>query len=214
MRKFPIRYLIFLNIVCLGLSCSQYRHMHSVPSDETCVQQFKPDFYHVIYKTSVDVVGKHLSGLLLIKNMPDSSTRIVFSNEMGFSFFDFGFGKDSGFKVFKIIPQMDKKALIKTLEKDFELLLFKNMDKNTSYAIADSTLIYHAYPQSRGINYYITDEKCSRLIKMQRASDTKPVMEAFIYNINMQNQPDSILIRHLNFSFTISLKKMIPIASE
>ena len=38
-----------------------------------------------------NVVGNHLSGLLLIKKMPDSSTRMVFSNEMGLGFFDFEF---------------------------------------------------------------------------------------------------------------------------
>ena len=84
---------------------------------DQCLQKFKPVIERALYNTSVDVTGKHISGLLLIKTMPDSSIRIVFSNEMGFSFFDFGFFTGNGFKVYHIIPQMNKKAVIKTLRK-------------------------------------------------------------------------------------------------
>ena len=180
MHPFPIRFLIFLSLFFLNISCNQYRHLKRIPAEENCVEKFKPSFQREEYKISVDVIGKHISGLLLIKYMPDSSTRIVFTNEMGLSFFDFGFSQDDGFIVYHIVPQMNKKALIKTLRKDFELIMFRNMDRNKSYSLIDSSAIYHAYPQKKGVNYYITDEQCSRLIKMQRSSDKKPVMEAII----------------------------------
>ena len=183
--------------------------MQKVSSDESCLQKLEPDFNHVVYKTSVDVVGKHFSGILVIKRMPDSSTRVVFTNEMGFSFFDFSFPPDSGFKVYLIVPQMNKKGLIQTLRKDFELLLFRNMDSNKYYALKDSGLIYHSYPQTVGVNYYITDSSCGQLVKMQRASTKKPVMEAFTYGGSSGIAPDSISLRHFNIShFSITLKKI------
>jgi|SRR5450432_293707 hypothetical protein len=214
MRKFPIRFLIFLNSVFLNLSCNHYRHMQRTPSDETCIEKFKPDFHHAEYKTSVDVIGKHISGLLLIKYMPDRSTRIVFTNEMGLSFFDFGFLPDSGFIVYHIVQQMNKPALIKTLRRDFELIMFRNMDHTKSYNLGDSGLVYHAYPQTSGINYYITDDQCRELVKMQRSSNKKPIMEAVIYKGLPGDSPDSVSIRHLNFNFLISLKKIIPLAAQ
>ncbi len=206
MRKSTTRFLISLS---LCFSCNQYRHMQKIPSDESCILKLKPDFNHVVYKTSVDVIGKHISGLLVIKRMPDSSTRIVFTNEMGFSYFDFDFPPDSGFKVYQIIPQMNKEALVRTLRKDFELLLFRNMDSSKSYALKDSGLIYHAYPQTEGVNYYITDSNCRQLVKMQRASTKKPVMEAVIFGNSRDISPDSISIRHFNIShFSITLKQI------
>jgi hypothetical protein len=214
MRIFPLRFLIFLSAVFLNSACNQYSHMQKVLPDEYCLQKFKPDFNHVVYKTSVDVAGKHLSGLLLIKLMSDSSTRIAFSNEMGLSFFDFGFPRDNGFKVYQVIPKMNKKAIIKTLRRDFELVMFRNMDSSKYYALADSNLVYHAFPQTKGVNYYITDAHCRQLVKMQRASNKKPVMEAVIYRITPGNSPDSISIRHLNFNFSISLKKISTLASQ
>jgi hypothetical protein len=209
MRKSTTRFLIFLSLACISQSCNQYRHMQKVSSDESCLQKLKPDFNHVVYKTSVDVIGKHFSGLLVVKQMPDSSERVVFTNEMGFSFFDFGFPLDSGFKVYLIVPQMNKKGLIQTLRKDFELLLFRNMDSNKYYALKDSGLIYHSYPQTVGVNYYITDSSCGQLVKMQRASTKKPVMEAFTYGGSSGIAPDSISLRHFNIShFSITLKKI------
>jgi hypothetical protein len=198
----------------LNISCNQYRHLKRTSPEENCIEKFKPDFRREEYKTSVDVIGKHISGLLLIKYMPDSSTRIVFTNEMGLSFFDFGFLQNNGFAVYHIVPQMNKAALIKTLRKDFELIMFRNMDGNKSYNLIDSAIIYHAYPQEKGVNYYVTDEPCSRLIKMQRSSDKKPIMEALFFDTLPGHSPDSISIRHLNFRFSISLKKILPLASQ
>jgi hypothetical protein len=215
MQVSPIRYLLFFSAACSFFSCDPYRHMQKIASDPSCVYSLKPDFNHVVYKTSVDVIGKHLSGILLIKNMPDSGTRIVFLSETGFSFFDFGFGSDSGFRVYQITPQMNNKALIKTLRKDFELLLFRNMNSLTSYTLADSSRIYHAFPQEEDINYYVTDTLCHELFEMQIATPKKRVMEAFIKNDAKEKTPDSIfLIHHLKVNFTISLKKITPLASE
>jgi hypothetical protein len=181
--------------------------MQRIAPDGDCLQQFRPKISRALYRTSVDVTGKHIGGLLLIKTMPDSSTRVVFSNEMGFSFFDFGFSSDTGFKVYQIIPQMDKKAVVKTLRKDFELVLFRNMPEKGRFVLRDSTLLYHGFPQTRGVNYYVTDASCSRLVKMQRASRRKPVMEARMYE-NASHAPDSIFIHHTNFAFSITLKKI------
>ncbi len=174
---------------------------------DQCLQKFKPVIERALYNTSVDVTGKHISGLLLIKTMPDSSIRIVFSNEMGFSFFDFGFFTGNGFKVYHIIPQMNKKAVIKTLRKDFELVLFRNMPEKGRFTLKDNSLVYYGFPQSKGVNYYITDTNCTKLVKMQRASKRKPVVEAVLF-LNRESVPDSVFINHLNFQFSITLKKI------
>ncbi|MDP4132315.1 MAG: hypothetical protein Q8939_19325 [Bacteroidota bacterium] len=194
-------------MACGIISCSSYRHMQKINASDDCLQKFKPRIQRALYSISVDVTGNQISGLLLIKTMPDSSTRMVFSNEMGFSFFDFGFSRENEFKVYQIIPQMDKKAVIKTLRKDFELMLFRNMPEKRRFTLQDSSLIYYGFPQTKGVNYYITDTNCSKLVKMQRASKRKAVMEAFMY-LNQASVPDSVLIRHLNFQFSITLKKI------
>ncbi|HEY4155095.1 MAG TPA: hypothetical protein VGM24_06700 [Puia sp.] len=207
MQISPIRCLLFLSLICGMLSCNAYRHLEKTNADFGCLQQFKPDIKRALYRTSVDITGKHISGLLLVKTLPDSSLRIAFSNAMGFSFFDIGFLPGNEFKVYQILPQMNKAAVIKTLRKDFELVLFRKMDGKNRFALKDSSLIYYGFPQEKGVNYYITDTNCSRLVKMQRASKRKPVVEAVMF-LDSGSVPDSVSIRHLNFNFSISLKKI------
>ncbi len=81
-----MRYLLFINLFFLSACVSQYKGLQNASGDISCIQKFKPVFTSALYNTQVNVVGKHLSGLLLIKTMPDSSIRIVFSNELGFKF--------------------------------------------------------------------------------------------------------------------------------
>ena len=122
-----MRCLLFSSVLFVLAGCSSvFKNLQPASGDAAVLQKFKPAFSVALYKTNADVVGNHLSGLLLIKKMPDSSIRMVFSNEMGFKFFDFEFSTDGGFKVFSIIHQMDKKAVIKTLRKDFELVMMKD----------------------------------------------------------------------------------------
>jgi hypothetical protein len=92
MLRSRMPYLLLSSLLFLLLACSPaYKQMQVAAGDINTIKKFKPNFTVALYNTQVDVVGNHLSGLLIIKKMPDSSTRLVFSNEMGFKFFDFEF---------------------------------------------------------------------------------------------------------------------------
>ncbi|MFT3751305.1 MAG: hypothetical protein QM768_23540 [Agriterribacter sp.] len=202
-----MRYLLFISIfLCFTACSSSYKALQRAEADPLCVKKFKPAFATALYTTQVDVIGKHLSGLLIIKTMPDSSVRIVFSNEAGFKFFDFGFEQDD-FKVYYVFDQMDKKAVIKTLRKDFELVLMRHLDAQQSYTAKENQGLYHVFPDGRDIYYYITNDTCDSLTRMERGSKRKKVVEAFIQP-GADNVPDSIGIRHYNFNFDIQLKRL------
>ena len=201
-----MRYLLYISVFFFSACSSSYKALQQTEGEALCVQKFKPQFTTALYTTQVDVVGKHLSGLLIIKTMPDSSTRIVFSNEAGFKFFDFGFdGKD--FKVYYVFSQMDKKAVIKTLRKDFELVLMRHLDAEKPYVAKEEENVYHIFPDGKDIYYYVTGAGCSNLLRMERGSKRKKVVEAFIQP-GADNMPDSIGIKHHNFNFDIQLKRL------
>jgi hypothetical protein len=203
-----MNYLLSGSLLFLLLGCSPlHKHMQAVNGSAATLQQFKPSFKVALYNTKVDVVGNHLSGLLLIKKMPDSSTRMVFSNEMGFKFFDFEFAADGSFKVFSVVKQMNRKAVLKTLRKDFELVLMNKLDSASMEIKKEGALIYYIFPQTKGFNYYITDSTGNELIKMERASKRKVVVEAIAKNY-VDGVPDSIAIAHKTFNFTIDLKRI------
>jgi hypothetical protein len=184
-----------------------YKNLSGTTGNINNLKRLSPAFPAVLYNTKVDVAGNHLSGLLLIKKMPDSSTRVVFSNEMGFKFFDFEFAPGGNFKVHFIIKQLDKKAVIKTLRKDFEIVLMQQLDESRMIVKKDATDLYYIFPQSKGSNCYITDSSSTYLVKMERASGSKAVVEIITANY-INGTPDSIGISHKNFTFNIQLKKI------
>jgi hypothetical protein len=204
------RILCFLSISgFIWQACSPlYKKLHRVAGDPSCIQQFRPVFPSVLYSTQVDVAGRHLSGLLLIKTMPDSSIRVVFSSAFGPKFFDFEFPADTGFQVRFIIPQLDKKAVVKTLRKDFELILFRGTHSTRAYVLGSENYHYYAFPQPSGTNYYLTDTSCKYLIRAEKASQSKVISQAVMKDYQ-GGVPDSIGISHNNFNFTIGLKRLM-----
>ena len=203
-----MRYLLFISCIIVLTGCaSLYSNLQKTKADVSCLEKFKPVFSSSLYTANIDVVGKHLSGLLIFKKMPDSSTRIVFSGETGFTFFDFEFSADGNFVVHSIIKQMNKKPVIKTLRKDFELILMQHVEIKGSYTLKDSNLNYIAFPQTKGFYYYVTDPSCTELIQMQRASKRKVVVEAIMKNY-VNNVPDTIGFSHKKFEFEIGLKRI------
>nr|AUN35650.1 hypothetical protein [uncultured bacterium] len=204
-----MRYLLLSSSLLILLSCSSaYKNLQHTTGDINAINKFKPAISVVLYKAEINVIGNYLSGLLLIKKMPDSSTRILFSNEMGFKFFDFEFAQNGDFKVYYILKKMDRKAVIKTLRKDFQLVLMQNLDStNAAVKIDKDRSLYYVFPQSKGYNYYITDSTGNELIRMERASKRKAIVTVITKNY-INGLPDTIGITHHKFDFTIGLKRL------
>lgn len=159
-----------------------------------------------MYSTRVNITGNYLSGLLMIKKMPDGSTRFVFTSETGPSLFDFGFASDGDFKVYYIMKKLNRKAIIKTLRQDFELVLMQEVSTQTATIFKNGDRIYYAFPREKGSNYYITDPDCTELIGIEKASGRKALVNVLMKN-GKDGIPDTIGISHANFHFTIGLKR-------
>ena len=208
MLPFRIPYLILSSCLFLVLGCSPvHKQMQSVTADINVLQKFEPAFSVALYNTTVDVLGNHLSGLLLIKKMPDSTNRMVVSNEMGFTFFDFEFAADGNLKVYSIIKKMNKRSVIKTLQHDFELVLMNRLDYSNSSVRTEKGFLYFIFPQNNGYNYYITNANGTELVRMERASSKKTIVEAVMKNY-INGIPDTIGISHKTFEFNIGLKRI------
>lgn len=203
-----MRYLLLGSCIFMLAGCSAvYKNLQPAAGNINDIEKFRPDFKVALYKAEIDVTSHHLSGLLLIKTLPDSSIRMVFSNEMGFKFFDFGFKPNGDFKVYAIIKQMDKKPVIKTLKKDFSLIMLLKQGTQTAYIRKDDQNVYYIFPQQKGYFCYVTNKTGSELVRMEIASPTKPIVQAIMRNYE-NRIPDTIGITHKNFSFTIGLKRI------
>ena len=203
-----MRHLLFISNLLLLLGCSSpYKSLQHTEGDVHAVQKFKPVFKTALYHAHVDVIGKHLSGLLLFKTMSDSSTRIVFSNEMGIKYFDFAFALDGKFTVHYILERMNRKVVLSTLRNDFQLILMQNLDYKQAYLLKGDQFIYYAFPVGNELHYYISEPETQKLERIESGTKNKTKVRAFMLNYS-NDVPDTISIEHCNFNFTIALKRL------
>jgi len=205
-----MRYLLLSSclLILLGCSSKAYESLQKTTGDVSVLQKFKPNISSVLYDAQIDVkLGGNFSELLLLKKLPDSSTRIVFANQMGLTIFDFGFNADGSFKVYSILKKMNRKPVIKALRKDFDLVLMRGLDTSKVSIRKNDSLTYYIFKQLKGYNTYITNNAGTELVGMEISSKRKPVVKGIMQNY-MNGIPDTIGISHQNFRFNIGLKRI------
>jgi hypothetical protein len=209
MSPFLMRFLIF-SLALLGTACaSEYKNLKLITVDQKCLSKVKPvSLSTAWYDAAIDVVGKQISGLLLIKEMPDKSKRIVFTNEAGVTFFDFGFDHSGSFKVYYVIRQLDKKAVVRLLRDDFSLLLGIPFESRVWKSWELGGERYFGVSKKNENHYFITDKDCSSLQRLESASKRKKKLTIVLAGLDVQ-KPDSITLQHHTFAMKINLKKLI-----
>ncbi len=214
-----MRYFLFVSILILGIGCAsrpykdlkQQENNHSLLLDAST---YAPKFEKVLYNCQVQgktPLGKRfsLSGLLFFKQFADGSERVVFQNQMGITYFDFGWDQQGQFKVYQVIAQMDKPALVKTLKKDIELLLFKNLSPMSSGIFTDGAgKDYLRFElKEKGFVYYVFEK--GNLAGIENADEKRKVVVMTLRGTEGSNTfAQQISMKHLRANFTIDLTKI------
>lgn len=202
--------MMLLTVLILQACSNSYKNLQAISNAKNdCVIKFQPKFKRVLYNTQVNILHTHLSGLLLIKQMPDSSTRFVFSTETGFKFFDFEFDNAGTFTVHYIIDKMNRKAVVNTLRNDFELALMKHIANREPAILKKDDLVFYRYTNNNAFDYYITDSSCNKLVRIEKAGKKKSSMQMIMNNYS-NGIPDTIGITHSHLNFDIGLKLLKP----
>lgn len=208
MKVSRIHILLLSSILFLCISCGvkPYAFLKRSSATTACLNSLKPQFKTVLYNTSVNVVGNHLSGLLLMKRMPDGSTRVVFSNEMGLTLFDFEFFENE-FRVLSCIKKLNRTVVLRALRKDIGMILQTGFNYSKVQCFKSDTAKYYAFPDGNETTYLITDSVCNSLTRIENSSKRK---RKIIVNLSGYGEglADSIYIAHQAFQFNIALKKI------
>jgi hypothetical protein len=81
-----------------------------------------PETSAVKYKASLDVINKHFSGLIILKQTDPETRHLVFITELGMRMFDFEMKGDSMRPVF-VFEALNKPKLVNALLRNFETIL-------------------------------------------------------------------------------------------
>jgi hypothetical protein len=199
----------FLLFMVMSACRRPYSQLATTTGSLDCVQKFKPRFVRALYKTEVAIFGKQLSGLLLLKTMPDSSVRAVFSSEMGFRFFDFEFQQNGNFQVKYALPQLNKPLIVSILRKDFELILLQNLSKKEVAFLKDEKENHTIFKTKKTAQHYIITPECGTLVAAEYVEKRKIKVRALMQNYQ-NGLPDTVSISHQNFKMKIDMKLLEP----
>jgi len=101
-----------------------YRHgSGSRNGDIAPVSWFGSDSGHFLLNTRIDLIEKHLTGMMIIKPFGGDAYRVVFITEVGLKIFDMEFIPGEKVKLHYVMDVINRNAFIKTLAHDMRLLL-------------------------------------------------------------------------------------------
>ena len=137
MRNSLLHRCIFLLILLSGISpLVKGQNNGNSPGQGYTFSVFDTAFEKALFKGTFDISKHHLSGLFFIKSSSPGEYRIMFSNELGMTFFDLELKGDE-FIIHSCFPSLNKPSLMKILEADLRLLLIP-LPKTTKMYLAKS----------------------------------------------------------------------------
>ena len=139
--------------------------------------------------------------------MPDSSKRVVFTNEAGITFFDFAFSKDGVFKTITVIKQLNKKPVIRTLRRDFALVLGLPFNGGNFERFISDENVYYGVRQKKGTAYFITNKDCASLQGLEWGTRHQRIVSVRLPGSGYP-APDLIELDHHTFSMLIKLTRI------
>ncbi|MFH6602753.1 hypothetical protein ACEZ3G_04640 [Maribacter algicola] len=152
-----------------------------------------------VYKARIKAFDKSFGGIFIVKKLGEDHHRIVFTTEMGNTIFDFEF-IDEEFKINRILPEMDKKALKNILKSDFLALISAKPEIFEMFAKTENTIVA-AEILSKKHYYWFTGEQ---LTKISRTAREKEKVTFSFSRIN-NNIAEEIRIIHQNVKLEIIL---------
>lgn len=130
MRHYRIIFLLLSSLLlssCIyhKLSSYQKKSSYTIPANK-----FNNVERAVKYKTSIDVLNKHFTGLIIFKKTDAETRHLVFITELGMTMFDFVIKGDSMTPV-SVFEGLNKPQTINALVRNFEtIFMVKWVNKN------------------------------------------------------------------------------------
>lgn len=185
---------------CAITGCNHYRGLTATPGIETIA--FSPIVItNAKYLTQFDVYGKHLSGIMLFKRTTDSTERVVFTNEMGFKFFDFEISADT-FKTVYMLDKMNKPYIVNTLYKDLAMLCAPGSSHGIMVNKKEGYSLYRQQLNKREYLYYYTPNNSSTPNKIEMGTLRKAKVVATISN-DSTGHAQNIDIQHKSIKLRV-----------
>lgn len=197
------------NLLCslfllLVVSCKTYQlsDVKSVSTTEKTVENlYFSSTEDYVYKCQMDIYKNHVSGILIIKKLNETTHRVVLTSDFGNKLIDFEIS-DNNFKLNYVLPDLDKKIVINFLKNDFQQLLKKQYPVSESFE-NESSKIYLSRIDNKG--YYLFFNKKNGLLKQIIYTKNNKEKIDFTFGAKKHIFADSLNLQHKDFKINIKL---------
>ena len=204
MRLFQLRNLAYSLIFILFTSCKTYTltDVKPIPSSEKTVENlYFSSSEDYVYKCQIDIYKNHVSGILIIKKISETTHRVVLTSDFGNKLIDFEISEDD-FKLNYVLPDLDKKIVINFLRNDFQQLLKQKYPVTESFENENSK-IYLSKMDKKG--YYLFFNKENNLLKQIVYTKNNKEKIDFTFDAKKNTFADSLNLQHKDFKINIKL---------
>lgn len=166
---------------------------------------FSKDSVHY-FKTSVDVYGKSLSGILAVRKINADTLKVSFFTEVGVTFFDLIVTHDS-FQIIRCIPQLNSKGRMAPLVEDIRWVVLFNINQ-----LRETVRVNTDNPGT-----VVRSKYQDVFIFTELSKDNLPLLVTYVYGSKFKSKfdvtygsfensiPSKILVRHYNINLKIDL---------
>ncbi|AZA81039.1 hypothetical protein C1637_00190 [Chryseobacterium lactis] len=204
MLRFLRQNLLYSLILLLAVSCKTYQLTDAKPTGTT--EKMVENLYFsskedYVYKCQMDIYSNHVSGILIIKKLNETTHRVVLTSDFGNKLIDFEIS-DSDFKLNYVLPDLDKKIVINFLKNDFQQLLKRQYPVSESFENENATIYLSKIDRK---NYYLFFNKENGLLKQIIYTKNNKEKIDFTFDAKKHIFADSLRLQHKDFKINIKL---------
>ncbi|EJL71089.1 hypothetical protein [Chryseobacterium populi] len=204
MRPFLLQSFLYSFFLLGLLSCKTYQLTEATPvsgSEGTVENLYFSSNEDYVYKCQMDIYKNHVSGILIIKKLNDTTHRVALTSDFGNKLIDFEIS-DTDFKLHYVLPDLDKKIVINFLRNDFQQLLKQKYPVTGSFENTNSKIYLSEIGKRK---HYLFFNKENGLL--HQLVYTKNNKEKIVFSFEAKKHifADSVNLQHKDFKINIKL---------
>ena len=196
--------LLYSLILISAVSCKTYQltDVKPVPAKKKTVENlYFSSAEDYVYKCQMDIYKNHVSGILIIKKLNETTHRVALTSDFGNKLIDFEIS-DHDFKLNYVLPDLDKKIVINFLKNDFQQLLKKQYPVREGFE-NERAKIYLSKIDNK--SYYLFFNKENGLLKQIIYTKNNKEKIDFTFDAKKHIFADSLSLEHKDFKINIKL---------
>lgn len=204
MRRFLLQSFLYSLILLLFVSCKTYQLTDVKPvenSEKTVENLYFSSHEDYVYKCQIDIYKNHVSGILIIKKLNETTHRVVLTSDFGNKLIDFEISEDN-FKLNYVLADLDKKIVINFLKNDFQQLLKQKYPVTESFENAQSKIYLSKIDKKQ---YYLFFNKENGLLNQIIYTKNNKEKIDFTFEAKKHIFADSLNLQHKDFKINIKL---------